>query len=337
MKRYYNKFLVLVILALLIFFVLKDVDFYELYYLFKAIRPIYFILAFSSCLFAFLILTFRLKYFLRAMFKAKYFFLLRVLFAGAFVNTITPSAGFAGEPFKAYYIGRKHQKSKNKVLGILLGDKFFHLLMFSFLIVFSILFILIYINIPGSLKFISEIFLVSVLFGVSLTIFLILRKLNFNLGAILGKVYFFRFFKKRFKTIDAFERYVNEKIKEFSGVFRKIVKNPKNIFMGVLLSMVCWLLDFLIHYFLFRAFGFEINFLSIMVVVTLGILIGTTSFIPGGIGLVEGSMILLYSAMGIHRPLALLVAFFARIIYYFFSLLVGGLSLVYLRKTVNGK
>jgi len=51
----------------------------------------------------------------------------------------------------------------------------------------------------------------------------------------------------------------------------------------------------------------------------------------------ELTMTLLFSAMGIFPPLALLVVLLTRLIYYFFSLVVGGLSLLYIRKITNGE
>ena len=79
------------------------------------------------------------------------------------------------------------------------------------------------------------------------------------------------------------------------------------------------------------------SFLIVLVVVSLGLLIGAISIFPGGIGVVESTMVLLYSTMGINFSAALLVAFLSRMIYYFFSIFVGGLSLIYLRMTINNK
>ena len=74
-----------------------------------------------------------------------------------------------------------------------------------------------------------------------------------------------------------------------------------------------------------------------MIVVTLGNIIGDLSLFPSGIGFAELSMTLLYSAMGIFAPLAVLVAFLTRLVYYFVSLTIGGLSLIYVRKLIRDK
>jgi uncharacterized protein (TIRG00374 family) len=75
-----------------------------------------------------------------------------------------------------------------------------------------------------------------------------------------------------------------------------------------------------------------VNFLSVIIVVTLGTIIGDLSFSPAGAGFNEVTMVLLFTAMNIPVALALVVVLFSRIIYYFFSLVVGGLSLI----TIHG-
>jgi len=337
MKRLWSNILAFVIVGVLVFFILKNVDFRELFFYLQFIDPLYILLAIGSCLSYFFIAAFRLKYLTKNLFKVEYFFLLKVLFAGAFFNTVTPGAGIGGEPFKAYYLGKKYNQPKNKFLSILVADKFFHLIVTAFFLVFSIFFVLVYVKISNNLKYLFEGVLIFVFVAFGVTTFLILKKLNFNFGAVFKKLYFFKFIKKRFKNIKDFEKYVNEKINEFSEVFRTLLKSKRNFFVSIFLAFVYWSFEFLASYFVFLSFGFKINILSMIIVVSLGIILGTISITPGGIGFVEGLMVLFYSAMGINLSLALLVAIISRLIYYFFSLFVGGLIFLYLRHKLNGK
>src|SRR3989344_9274254 len=133
MKHYIIKIFTIVILGLLVFFLLKNINLYEIYTYLKVLNPIYFFLAFFAYVLYFLAWSFRGKFFFDKIFKVKYFFLLKVFLAGAFFNTITPGAGVGGQPFMAYFLGKKYKKSKNKSLSVILGDRFFHLLIFAFL------------------------------------------------------------------------------------------------------------------------------------------------------------------------------------------------------------
>jgi len=162
-----------------------------------------------------------------------------------------------------------------------------------------------------------------------------LKKSHFKYGVLFKKLYWFKFVKKHFKSEKVFEKYCNAKLIECGKIFKNSIKGKKNIFVGLFFSILFWVLRYAVCYFLFLSFGFHVSFLVVVIVVTLGELAGAISFFPGGIGVVESSMILLYSAMGIGLSLGLLVVFLSRIIYYFFALFIGGLNLIYLRAKLD--
>ncbi|MFH1326593.1 MAG: flippase-like domain-containing protein [archaeon] len=335
MKRVLGFIFTLVIVGLLIW-VLKDINFYEVYLLIAQANLFWFILAFLASVGTFVVWNFRWMYMLKPIIKPEFGFFLNVLLAGSFFNTLTPGAGIGGEPFRAYFLSEKYKKSKTKVLGYILGDSFFRLATLFVFVFFSVLFVLVYVQISDTLKYVLEGILVFVILLAILFTFFMLKRLSFNFGAFFRKLHWFRFIKKRFKTSEDFVKFTSKKIKSFEGIFRKVVKNKKNMLVGFSLSFIFWIFNFLTAYFLFLSFGFKVNFLSVIIVFTLGNIIGSLSPIPGGIGVVESSMTLLYSAMGVVPSLALLVAFMQRIIYYFFSLFLGGGSLIRLRKITNG-
>ena len=335
MKRWWGFIFTAIIVGLL-FWILKDINFHEVYLLIRGANPLWFGLAFLSSFATFIVWNFRWQYILKPIIKGNFWFLLNVLFAGAFFNSVTPGAGVGGEPFRAYFLSEKYKKSKSKILGYVLGDSFFRLVTLFVFMIFSVLFVLVYVQISNTLKYILEGVFVFVLFISILLMFIILKKLNFNFGAFFKLLYWFKFIKKRFKSSDEFALYVNSRMSKFVGTFRKVVRNKKNIFVGLILAFAFWGFNFLTAYFLFLSFGYSVNFLSVIIVFTLGNMIGSLSPSPGGIGVVESSMTLLYSAMGVVPGLALLVAFLHRIIYYFFSLFIGGLSLIHLRRSING-
>jgi uncharacterized protein (TIRG00374 family) len=333
-KRWWNFISILAIMALL-YFVLRRISVYEIYILLKIAKKEYFLLAVLSIFLTFIVWTIRWTHFFGEAFRKDFLFLLKVLFAGAFFNTITPGAGIGGEPFRAHFLAKRYKKSRAMMLAYVLGDKFFQLMTLAIFAIFSIFFVFIYIKISNTLTYILEGVLTVVLILISFTIYSILRKTHFRIGVLLKKLHFFNFFKKRFETPEELESYADCRIKSFSRIFKKMVKSKKNLIIGFSLAIVFWLLTYLSSYFIFLAFNYPVNFLSVVVVVTLGTLIGDLSLIPSGIGIIEVSMTLLYSAMGILLPVALLVALLARIIYYFFSLVVGGLCLINVRRITN--
>jgi len=336
MKKFWGVLGTLIILGLLIW-LLKDINFYEVYLLITSANLFWFLLAFVSSGMTFIVWNFRCIYVFKKYIKVDFWFYLQVLFAGAFFNTVTPGAGVGGEPFRAYYLAKKYKRSNSKILGYVLGDSFFRLAALVFFIIFSVLFILIYLQISSSLKLVLELILIFIFVSIVIFSFFLLKKFDFKLGAVFRKLHYFKWFRNRFETADDLVSFINKKIQNSSGAFRKVVKNKNNLFVGLSLSFLFWIFNFLTAYFLFLSFGKSVNFLFVVIVFTLGNLVGSLSPVPGGVGVVEGTMTLLYSAMGIMTSLALLVAFLHRIIYYFFSLFVGGWCLINLRRIVNGK
>lgn len=335
MKRWFWNSIWLIAIGVLLYILLKDINFIELYLILKYARPSYILLAFLAVALTYFVWALRWVYLSGSLFKKDYWFLMNMLLAGTFVNTITPGPAVGGEPVRAHFLSKRYKRSATSMLAIVLSDKFYQLIVLAALSIFAILFIFIYFNISNTLKYILEGVLVLVFFVVGMTIYVLLRKLNFNVGHLFKKLHFFAFFKKKFKKEEEIEKFINEKMKIFLKIFRKSVKNKKVMAEAFFLAIVFWFFNFLATYFLFLAFDFKINFLFVVIVVPLGIVIGDLSFSPGGIGITEVTMALLFSAMGIFVPLALIVSFLSRIIYYFFSLVLGSYSLWHLKKVTH--
>jgi glycosyltransferase 2 family protein len=329
MKKRYNLFFG-AILILLLFYLLKDIDFGEILKLLGKTNTFWIILSFAAFGFSFLLWNIRFRNSLGKLSNESFWFLLIVLFSGIFVNTITPGSNVGGEPVRAYYLSKKTKNSKSKFLGAILADKLLNIIVFLFFVIFAIIFLVFTI---GSL-FKSSMF--NILIGIILVclVFWIIiksvgKKKSFNF--LLRVFYSLKIFRKKFKRISDFERYLKKRIGNTRGAFVETFNGWKKITFGIGISFLVWIFIFLASYFLFFALGIKISFLSVIVVISISYLIGDVSPIPGGIGVVEGSIILLYSGLGISVPLAIAVALLGRAIYYCYALGLGGLSLVYLR------
>jgi len=334
MRKSITALLIVGVLALLAY-LLKDVDFVEVYSLLRELNFFYLVLAVFTGFAGFAIWTLRFKYSLRGLCRPSFWFLFKVLLAGCFICTLTPGARVGGEPVRAYFLGKRYNKPKSKVLGVVLADKLINFLTFLFFLFFSILFVLVFIEVSFSYKLIFEIILLSVFFLAVWILVLIFKRKRLDLEGFFKKFYFLKFIRKKYGGKKHFELYIDEVIKNFRGVFRRTINNKKKFYYGVLLSVGFWLLHALVSYFLFLGLGERVNFLLVLIVVTISYMVGDISPVPGGIGFMEGSMFLLYSAMGITPALAIIVTLLSRVIYYFYTLFLGGLSFVYLNWRLN--
>lgn len=330
MKKRFGFLISLVILALLIY-VLKDVDFAEVYQLLLAADLSYLFLAVIFLAGSFFVWDLRWQISLKTLVNADYLFLLKVLMAGVFLNNITPGTGIGGEPLRAYYLDKKYGKGKSKFLGVILADKFFNYAVYLVFVVLSLLFIFLFLDIGSNLKILFESLIVVIFVAGIFAIFFSRKR---GIGFVLDKVYQLGIFKK-FRNKEAFKKYVKKRIDNFKRTFGEVVWNKKIFFFGIILSFSLWILTYLSSYFLFLSFGNRVSFLVVVIVVSIGYLAGDLSPMPGGIGLMEGTMFLLYSAMGVGASLAVVVSLLSRIIYYFFSLAVGGVCFILLKKEIK--
>lgn len=324
MKKWMVNSIIAVVMAVVVFLVLRKINLHEVYLLLSGADPKYIFLAILATFLSFIVWAIRWRY----IFKKDFFFLLRVLFAGAFFNMITPAVGIAGDIFKSHLLAKKFKKSRLVMMGYVFGDKFSQLMVLVFFSIFSILFLLVYVKISDTLTLILEGVLVLILALASFAIYTLLKKFNFNIGMIVKRLHFIGVIKRNFKTPDDFKDYINTRVNSFIRVLTKFIKKKENLYVGFPLSFLFWILNYLTTYFLFLAFAGHVNFLSVIIVTTLGTLIGDLSFSPAGAGFNELTMVLLFSAMGIPLSLALIVVLFTRIIYYSFSIVLGGLSLI---------
>jgi uncharacterized protein (TIRG00374 family) len=69
----------------------------------------------------------------------------------------------------------------------------------------------------------------------------------------------------------------------------------------------------------------------VAVIVPIGYFFGDISIIPGGIGFIEGTTYLLYSASGISKEIALLVVLLNTMITGFFNLFLGSIFSLYIK------
>lgn len=329
MGKKFGVILAAIIIALL-FFTLKDIDFLEVYLLLKQIKVAYFIFAVVSYFIFLLIWNIRWKYTMKGFINAEFFHLLKVLFAGTFLNTVTPGTGIGGEPVRAYYLKKKYKKPKTKFLGYILADKTFNLLGFLIYLVFSLIFINFVLNIALKSRLISASIIVIILMIAALFV-LAWRHADFKTSWLAGKLFMIKSIKKKFKKREKFELFVEKRIKNLASSMKDVFKEKNKVYFGVGMSLLSRLFEFLAVYLIFLSLGVEVNFVSIIAVVTISTLLGDISPTPGGIGIVEGSMILLYTAIGLSTASAATAALLTRIVYYFLAIGLGGLSLLWLR------
>lgn len=329
------KIVVFIAVLAVLYFVLRKIGFSSIYSNLLAAEKTYLLLAFLSTLAAFLVWNLKWYFLTREITKVKFWHLFLVLMAGSFVNTTTPGARVGGEPLRAYYLSKKYKLEKSKFFATTIVDKAVNTTAFIALSVLSILFVILFVDISIRIKIILEAVLVLLLALVVAGVILRQKaKLKREyLTIIAKKIYYFSLFKalrKKFTTYNHFERYIIKKLNNVVNVLKKTLQKRDVVGKDLLLAFARWFFVYLTTFFLFKSFGYDISFTAIVVVVTLSIFIGSMSIAPGGIGFIETIMISLYLAFGIDSGISATVAVIDRFIFYFYSLVIGGICMAYL-------
>lgn len=118
-------------------------------------------------------------------------------------------------------------------------------------------------------------------------------------------------------------------IYEGLGLFNE---KKRNFVLAVLAALVYWLGDILCFFFVFLSFGYFIHFGVLMFGYGIGSLAGMVSFIPGGLGVTEGSMGLILTGLGTPTAIALVSILVFRFFSFWIWIPVGLYSFFSLRK-----
>ena len=218
--------------------------------------------------------------------------------------TITP--GQIGELIKSQLIKNIFNIPRSKTAPIIFAEKFYDIIG---AIIVSIIGIIV-LDIDQNLIFLS-LFILFVLF------FLIYYRPLFE--SILKRIIKLKYFSKFSDNLD--ESY-------------KIVKNstsPKISLISISLSISYWIIISFSVYLILLAFNIEsLSFLKSVAIYPTSVLVGVASFIPGGVGVTEGSLAGLLTLQGIDISLALVLSVIIRIFTMWFTILIGfiGLKLI---------
>jgi len=133
-------------------------------------------------------------------------------------------------------------------------------------------------------------------------------------------------FFDRITKLKFFSKYV-ENISEFNEVIKKST-NVKVATICILLALTYWFMVSAAAYYTLIAFDVNIlDYLKVLAIYTTSSLLGAISFIPGGIGITEGSIAGLFTLNGIDVSTALILSVMIRVLTLWYTVGVGFVAL----------
>ncbi|MCX9012999.1 MAG: flippase-like domain-containing protein [Candidatus Methanoperedens sp.] len=267
--------------------------------------------------------------------------LFRFYIAGTFINNITPAFGAGGEPIKAILLGEETATSKAECFAGVVSQRLMSI--FPFLLIeFMGVGLLLYMPelALGRWEVLALVF--SIIFGVGT--FVLLAYFYSRKDRLFSFVNFtLRFFAPLIRLVkrgfdhrthaDALESSINS----FHGGLKNIRSNKKGLASAMFFSSLGWIFDIMTVYVVFISLGSGTQIHASILIITY--IISTVSgwlplFLPGGLGIVDSTMVALFILNGVPLEIALLATLLYRLASYWFNTILGAFYLLRSMKSV---
>ena len=224
-----------------------------------------------------------------------------MIFISGFALGVTP--GKVGELIKSQLLKNKFNIPRTKTAPLVIVERFYDFFAIAVISLF------------GILVFEYSIYIFGIL-TIGITIFLIVTSSEKIFLKFLNKIEKIKFLKS----------FSNELPKSFN-VIQKSTRG-KIFPLSIILSVIFWFLDSMIAYLTLLSFGIDIiDYFVLMSIYTSSIILGVISFLPLGIGVVEGSLVGFLSINGIEFHLATAVVVFIRFFTRWIGVMAGFIGL----------
>ena len=260
--------------------------------------------------------------------------LLPMVLVGLAVNNITPSGRGGGEPVRAYILAKENNYPMQETFATVVADRALDTFPFVLLAVLTIIGMALYFDFDLWLLILMILAVTAIAI---ILILLIYMSINPNFGKrvdgwIIGLVR--RFYKKNSEEL---EDKIHNVISGFQDTMKLVIYNKKVMYYALPLSFIIWIFEILRVYFVFLAFGAHVNPVVIGEVFILACLAGMIPLLPGGLGAVDGIMIIFYSAAGITASISAAATVIERLISFWMATILGLVILPYYGSSVLDK
>ena len=252
--------------------------------------------------------------------------LLPMLLVGLAVNNITPSARGGGEPIRGYILSKYSKTPFEKSFATVIADRGLDTFPFMVLAVITIISLVLFMSLSKLLIFGLIIAVIALLILFFIAVYMSINK-EFGKKVILWLVGIIKRFSR--KEHSKLEENALKAIYGFQKSMRTMLKD-RNVFMyGLPISFVIWILEISRVYIVFSAFHVEVSFIVIAEVFIVSTLIGMIPLLPGGLGAVDGVMIILFSAAGVPPSISAAATIVERLISFWMTTIIGTSVLPY--------
>ena len=241
------------------------------------------------------------------------------------VNNITPSGRGGGEPVRAYLLAKEGHFKFEDTFATVIADRALDTFPFVILAILTIIGIILTFSLDIKLIAFLVICVTLITAAVILLIYVCINeafgvKLTSWIIKIVRRLY------KKFN--EGTEQRIIEAVKVFQARMNALLRNAllrdrTILYHALPLSFVIWIFEILRVYVVFLAFGANVSPIIIGEVFILASFVGMIPLLPGGLGAVDGIMILFYATAGITASISAAATVVERLISFWMTTFVG--------------
>ena len=239
---------------------------------------------------------------------------------GLAINDLTPSGRSGGEPVRAYLLSKSSSVEFKKTFATVMADKLCDTFPFMVLAIFAISYLMFYLHLGTAL---FSFLLIALLVFVLALIFIIFVCINESFGIKTIQWVFRQLRRFISKDLDKYEDTLTTSLVGFQSSLLYLMNDYKLLAMATAISFLVWFLELFRVYVVFLAFGVEVSLGMIAAVFLVSTLIGIIPILPGGLGSIDGVMILLYSLAGISASVSTAATLVERMISLWMVIIIG--------------
>ncbi len=236
------------------------------------------------------------------------------------VNNITPSGRGGGEPVRAYLLAKEGHFKFEDTFATVIADRALDTFPFVILAILTIIGIIFTFSLDIKLIAFLVIMVTLITVAVILLIYVCINEsFGVKLTSWIIKIVS-RFYKKFNEDT---EKRIIEAVKTFQARMNALLRDKTILYHALPLSFVIWIFEILRVYVVFLAFGANVSPIIIGEVFILASFVGMIPLLPGGLGAVDGIMILFYATAGITASISAAVTVVERLISFWMTTFVG--------------
>ncbi len=243
---------------------------------------------------------------------------------GAFVDILVPAESISGDASKVYLMTKESGENAGKVVASIVSHRILAMVISLGSLIFSslVLYIIGY-ELPSSVLNLVLIIIVGTAISLFF-IFLCVLKETLTQRIIDAVIRFLVFVTRGRLKLGSVRTKATKALSAFHGAIEVLLKNPKNLVLPVVFSIVSWLLSIFISYFVFVSLGQEVDFVLITIVYSISVNVQSIPLgIPAEVGVVEIVMTSLYGLLGVEAGIAAAATVLIRLLTVWLRIIIG--------------